>query len=335
MTTRGARVGKYAGWRFVNLWLVAVWQCTLLLLLLWLLSPAFAKTLLTTNLRVFPDEQVALAPLRVTPRFLGALRVEATANLPNSRWVTYEIQVLDAQQQPILAGIKQAWRESGTWSEDGESGTWSEEDLRGGFDFRSKQSETITIAVQVLEYGNTAGAELNEPVDFFVRVQSGAIDGRYLGLGAVGVGAIALMSAISTSLNGKWVLVRATEDSDVSGRAVLGGKQLLVKVAVNVRADETTPKSLRVQLIVRDRVGDDIYTNAYPMAMQYQRDDEGEILGATGSIVAYFTLVPRADYGFAVEVTPDEPVERAELIVSEGIRTFAPVTVTCIEAREG
>ncbi|NEQ98170.1 MAG: hypothetical protein F6K30_15870 [Cyanothece sp. SIO2G6] len=286
------------------------------------------QTLVEQTVAVLPGTSASLDPIELNPKWIGALRVDVTASIPTNRWVTYEVQLLDTENNPIGSAVKQAWRESGTWQEDGESGSWQEQDLKGGIDIRSntRQTEPIIIAISVLNYGNTAGLEVSEAVTFRVTAQDGAIDGRYLWVGFVAVFLFWILSSMATGKSGKTVAHRFIDDSDAGVRAVMGGANSLIHVRVNTTTDETSPRQFRIDLYIKDGNGEKIYFRRFPLDRRFASKD---VYRQTLNV--YFLLKQRASYGFYVEVLPDGPVDHTGLIIRENINTRQAVEVITID----
>ncbi len=311
--------------QFVEHSVTISWLSLILVTIAGFSSIFFAQPIKNQMLTVSPQETATLSPITLQPRLIGALRIDVKAIIPANHWVVYEIQLLDDQNQILASAIKEAWRESGTWREDGETGTWSEADLLGGLDVHlaREQQEQITIAVAVLGYGQTGGNEItNQLVSFRVDVQNGVIDTRYLWLGFLGTVVMLVLTYLSVGTAGKVRIKETVKDSDVGGREMLGGENGLVKVTVNVLSDETSPQFLTVNLWIKDDMGKQIYREQNRIKLKYRFDD-GELEDARGKLEQYFVLTRRASYGFYVEVTPDEPVERTTLTVKENAKTLS------------
>ncbi|NJP10796.1 MAG: hypothetical protein HC866_16070 [Leptolyngbyaceae cyanobacterium RU_5_1] len=296
-----------------------------------ILGSAWGKTLVSRQLLVKPDTTEQLQPIELKQEPIGALRIDVRAILPSNQWATYEIQLKDQQGKVIASGIKQAWVESGTWSEEGESGTWAEDDLEGGLDVRTTQSEPVTIALAVLEYSDTAGKEIELPVPFQITVQNGVVDTRYLWPGWFGTLILSLLSLFVVPHTGRVVIKKFMNDSDVGDRATLGGSDRLLRVIVKVKADELAPRVLDVRLVVNDGNGEQIYAHTYPVRLSYSKGD-GRTTGANGTLQTFLVLEPKTSYGFHVEVTPDASVDRTTLVVRERARTLRPVQVTYLKS---
>ncbi|MEM9926316.1 MAG: hypothetical protein AAF915_21620 [Cyanobacteria bacterium P01_D01_bin.50] len=318
--------------RFINLAMYIAFGATSLVFLALISSVFFVKTIFSQNVQVKPGEITKIEALKIEPLSIGALRIDAIASIPSNRWVTYEIQLLDSQGKLIASAVKQAWRESGNWNEDGVSGTWSEDDLEAGLDLRGKKNEEVTLAISVLGYGDTSGRELTEAVPINVKVSNGVTDTIHLWPGLFGTLAFAVMSAIATPATGKKVISKTINDSDPSERATLGGADKLVRVKIDMVSDETTPYTMKARLVVNNSYGEPLYSKNLPLDLTFHTDDDGQLDRATGKAQMFFILVPQDSYGFHVEVIPDAPVDKTTLTVRDGNRTRLPVNVVHISS---
>lgn len=326
------RTQTYSTLRFIEPWAYLSVGAIGLVILAAIASVFIAKPLGSTTIEVSEDEPRQLQPIPVGQGNLGALRVDVTAMIPVGHWLTYEIQLLDQQNQVIAAGIKQAWHESGTWQEEGESGTWQESDLKGGLDVRATRAEPITIAVQVLEYSTSSNQELDQPVTFQITLTQGAIDERYLWTGFWGTLLLAVLAFITTNLTGNRVINCSVNDSDIGDRALMGGANQLLELKLKVNADENARGSLKAQLFIKDGQGQQIYTRTLPIPLTFNRDEDSKIESATGQAKLLLILEPRSSYGFYLEVMPDRSVDSTQLTVREGVRTLRTVEVVTINA---
>lgn len=291
-----------------------------------ILSGTSRTTLANTTVNAVPDQSVNLDPIQIAPRSMGALRVDVAAQLPSNRWVSYEVLLMDASGNVLGSAVKQSWRESGTWAEGGESGTWSDSDLNGGVDVRATAGEMITVAILVLGYGDTKGNTLTDAVPFQVTVKNGVIDGRYLWVGFLSTLALAGISFLSAEQSGKPVITRSVGDSDIGGRAVVGGKDSLIKVRITTTTDETSPRQFRVDLMLKDENGEVLYEHGFPLQRQYRSEDVYR-----QTLTTYFVLRRRASCGFYVEVVPDGPVDSTRLVVYDQTKVRKPVNVIYVE----
>ncbi|MDX2245105.1 MAG: hypothetical protein NW224_30880 [Leptolyngbyaceae cyanobacterium bins.302] len=317
--------------RFVDIFPYIPWLAVGVMVVALIVGAFVERTLISTNILVEPNAATALQPIQLKKEPIGALRIDVTAGLPSNQWVTYEIQVKDQQGKVLASGIKQAWAESGTWSEEGESGSWAEDDLMGGLDIRTNQAEPVTIAIDVLEYSDTAGRELDKAVPFQVTVKNGVVDDRFLWAGLVGTTFLAILTLFSVSTTGKVAINKSNRDSDVVARATTGGQNRLIRVIVKVQSDEHSPSGLNVRLTINDANGEQIYSKVHAVDVNRIKSD-GKVTSGRSTLTAFFVLEQRTSYGFHVEVTPDFSVDRTRIIVRENAKTLFPVNVTTLKS---
>ncbi len=289
------------------------------------------RTLLSTSVSVTPDAPTELPPIQLKKEPFGALRIDAIASLPSNRWVTYEIQIKDSQGTILASGFKEAWSESGTWSEDGESGSWAEDDLAAGLDVRAQQAETVKIAIDVLDYTSNTGGEINEPVSFQVTVKNGVIDDRFLWLGFLGAVVTGIITLFTAPSTGKVVINKSNRDSDVLARNTMGGANNLLRIVITVQSDEHSPSELNLELTINNADGEQVYQKTHTARVSLIKSD-GKVSSGKTVWSTFLVLEPRDSYGFHVDVMPDASIDRTRILVREQSRTLVPVTVTTIKA---
>lgn len=316
--------------KFVEPGVYIAWVAAAVALVVLVLSAIFPQTVIDRSLSVNPGGLGSLQPIALQPTAIGAWRIDVKSVIPQNRWVTYEIRLLDPAGKLLNSAIKQSWKESDTLYEDADTGRWEQENLLGGLDVRSraKSEETVTIALAVLTYTDNAGKTVEQPVSFQVKVQKGVADTRYLWAGFLGATGIATVSSLGVRKTGTKVISKSIDDSEAGDRAVVGGSDRLVRLSVDVKADETTPSRANVDVWVKDGYGNCAYHTTVPILFKFQRNRDR----AKGNIKQYFILEKRGSYGFYVEVNPDEPVERTEMTVLEGVRTIVPVNMAIVQS---
>lgn len=319
--------------RFIDKFAYIPWFVVGIMILSLVVGAFMERTLISTSIFVEPNAPTELKPIQLQKTLIGALRVDVIAGLPANQWVTYEIQVKDAKGNILASGIKQAWSETGTWAEEGESGSWAEDDLVGGLDLRANQSEPVTLAIDVLEYTNTSGQDIDQAVPFGVTVKNGAIDDRYLWAGLIGSLVIAVLALFSASSTGKVVINKSNRDSDVTARSVTGGADRLLRVVVKVRSDETSPHRLHILLNINDASGEQIFSERYWVNVSLSKND-GKVTGGNSSLTKFFILEPRASYGFHAEVSPSGSIDHTRILVRENARTLFPVSIVTLKASD-
>ncbi|MBF2028343.1 MAG: hypothetical protein IGS48_16515 [Oscillatoriales cyanobacterium C42_A2020_001] len=319
--------------RYIDLFPYIPWLLTGGMVFALIFGALWERTMVSTNLLVNPDTAAELKPIQLKKEPIGALRIDVNASISYNQWVTYEIQVKDQQGKVLASGIKQAWAESGTWVEEGESGTWAENDLMGGLDVRANQSEPVIIAIDVLEYSDTAGKEIDKPVSFQVIVKNGVVDDRYLWTGLFGTLLLSVLALFTVSSTGKVVINKSNPDSDVVARAICGNKDRLIRVVVKVQSDEYSPSSLHIRLTVNDANGEQLYSQTHLVNVKRSKSD-GKVTSGSSALTTFFVLEPRGSYGFHAEVTPDASVDRTRIIVRENARTLFPVKVVTLKSSD-
>lgn len=139
--------------------------------------------------------------------------------------------------------------------------------------------------------------DVNLPVPFQVKLENGAIDTRHLWPGlfrSLGLGTIAFLSVPKI---GKKAIAERLNDSDPSGRATVGGTNKLVRVNINVKSYETSPKALEVRLFINNSYGEQVYAGSESMTLNFKGED-GKFEGASGSMQKFFLFDSQDSYGF-------------------------------------
>lgn len=299
--------------RFVDPWSYLSVGIAGLLLVGIVMASELKSTLRVERISVPAGQTVTLPPITLQPQSIGGLRFDVRSDLPGNQWATYEIRLLDHQGQPLAGGVKQAF----------------DRDLRAGLDVKVQQQETVTIAIEVLRYGNQSGANLTGAVPFRVSVEQGVIDTRYLWIGVVGSGICAALGFLCLGVSGVKVIDKSIGDSDLNARQVVGGPGRLVCAQISVLSDETSPLELTARLGLKDNRGNQLCCRELPIPLRYHYD-EGEIDQATGKTDIFFTMAQRSSYGFTVEIIPDGPVDQTRLIVRDRVKTAQGVEVNQI-----
>ena len=170
--------------RFKDLWFYIALGSTGLVVLAFFFAGIFEKRLVNGRFSVSPGNYASVKTFDLEPQKIGALRVDANADIPNNTNIAYEIQLVDSQNKVLASAVKEAWKESGIWYEGGESGSWSESNLKGGIDIRTKKKEKVTLRIGVLEYADKFGQELtSSKASFVIDVRNGVVDTRSLWFG--------------------------------------------------------------------------------------------------------------------------------------------------------
>jgi hypothetical protein len=311
--------------RFIDRWAYLALGVFGLMVIALVTAAIWQKPLINRTLAVPIDSRTTLPPIPIQPSLWGALRVDVAAQLPTGEGATYDLQILDAQGRVIASAVKDAWSESGSWSEEGESGTWSEAELQAGLDLRASRAEPITIAIGVQDHTTALGKPLDTPVTFKVKVDAGAIDDRYLWAGFIGTLCTSLLALLAVPTSGHRVIAKTLSGPEITQRATMGGPNRLLRLVVKVAGYNSCPSSVKLHLTIQDAEGtarfqDDIY-----LTINYTKND-GKITGANATYTAFILLEPQGSYGYRVAITPNESIKKTTLIVSEDARTLVPVS---------
>jgi len=321
VSTQTQRIG-----RFVDPWSHIALGAFGLVLLAFLVAQFFHQRLFSETVYVEPEDFIQLESIQLQSQLIGALRIDVKAWLSTNTWVIYEIQIRDQNGEVIASAMKEAWSESGKWREGTQSGTWYESDLQGRLDVKAKKNEKITVAIAVLEYGNTSGQELEKPVRFDMTVANGVVDTRYLLLGLIGSGILGILAMIPTLFSGEVAIAKTIRGSHLTGGARVGRADQLVRVKVDVEADTASPSALKVRLVINDTYGKPVYVRILPMFLTRPQKSDHKV----GQVQCFFILEPRSLYAFHLAVKPDASVNRTTLTVRDRNRTFFPVEVVHI-----
>jgi len=312
--------------RYVDRWALIGWWIPMAMLVLMLVGLTLGSVVLDTTVTVDATTDWTSEPM-VLGQGLGAARIRAVADLQaDIDAASFQVALVDADDEPLVEIAKEVWSEVGTWVEDGESGSWREDDLEAEWDVRGS-AEPVRLEVSLVD------RESGRPLKVHVLVIDGVVDMRWLYIGLGVSFALALLAFYAGGHGGRPVIVERASDSEVQGRAECGGAGRLVQVDVAALSDEHTPSEVRVWLRVRDANGTLVFADHARVDVRY-RKDEGEIEDARVSARFYLELYKRSSYGFAVDISPDEPVEWTKLVVRDGASTRGEATVFPVSGDE-
>jgi hypothetical protein len=326
---------------FVDRWAKAALLAPVLAFVLFIVDSTAHSTIWSGSFSLAEDEESTTPVLTLPTSWIGGVRIEAHAQLPTNRWAAFQITVQEPDGTVLLELVKEAWAESGVWHEDGESGTWDEDDQELVWDLRSRKAEQVKVIVSVLDQGfssddpsASAPSDDGEDAHFYfpirLAVYSGVVDGRFIALAFLFSLAFSVLAYYVAGVSGVPVIVEMNDDSEVKGRAQMGGPGRLVAVSVAGLVDETAPPEMRVTVILRDEDGADHYRCTDVVKVSF-RTDEGEVEDGRFSLRLYFELPRRTSWGLFVEAAPDGPMENLKLVVRDGATTRAPIAVEVLQ----
>jgi hypothetical protein len=315
--------------RFIDQWSYIAWGATGLIVVAMVFVNLWRKPLLRQTIAVTEAQPIQLAPIQIRPRTIGALRVQAIATLGNSEAASYEVRLLDAQGRVIAVAGKEVWADSGTWSEEGESGTWSEQDLQAELDIRARQNETVTVAIALLEYTNTAGQDLNKPLVIAVAVDDGVVDDRYLAPGVWGCLILGVLSFMAVPTLGKSFVARDKGSNAIAKRTTLGGPDQLLRIILKVKGSNVPNENILVAIAISNGEGEQIYKNTRFITPSCNK--ETGKYHVSKKLTEFVILSSRQSYGFHIDVIPKSSAYRTTLLVLENARTRFPADVTIVD----
>jgi hypothetical protein len=315
------------------------------------------RQLWSDSVSLTDEEERESPPIVLPASWIGGVSIDVSASLPDNHWGAYQISVLDKDGQALLEVVKEAWAESGIWHEDGESGNWSEQDTDLRWDVRVRAAETVKVVVSVLETGKSgegsgevssegsdeasseassegtaegadqsAPAHAGVPITVNVVVRTGIVDERWLLLGLLVSVAFAVLAFYMSGYGGRPVIVESNSDSEVKGRAVMGGPRTLTRVSISGVVDETAPPAMKVRVTLRDEAGRTAYERVHDVIVNF-RYDEGEKEDGRFAVPLAFELPDAGSWGVFVEARPDEPMESLKLVVRDRATTRGEVIV--------
>jgi len=277
---------------------------------------------------LMPEGELTSPLIALDPPALGAYRLEAQAYLAPQRWAALQFGLETEDGKTLVEAGREVWDEQGTWYEDGQSGTWRENDTDFMLEARLAEQKKVRVVVELLEIVRANSTQpLDEPVTVQVRLLAGVMDGRWLWFGFIATAVMVLFIRVAAARGGDVVVSEGNADSEVKGRAVMGGKGRLVHLRAVAVSDETTPQSrMRLRVVLRDEAGETLLDHAYTPSVSPRFDDE-DLDSVILTLNLYFALPRRTSYGLWVEVLPDDPVDRIRLIVRDGHRPASAVPV--------
>ncbi len=303
--------------RFIDRWLWLSVAALGLVAVAGILSLTLPEILVNQQIRIGVGTTGRLAAMPVAARAWGALRINVRAQLPRQSWVAFEIQILDEGGNLLGSALKQAWR-------GGQGGP----DTIGMLDLRPERARNLVLAIAVLDAGQLPA---NRPVAFSVRVTQGEVDGRYLLAGFLGCTALVVLTTLACRFTGTPIVARTVADSEVHARAILGGRQVLVRATATVETDESGafPSATTLTFQVRDAWGERVYfANSSGRSATFL--DWGRSNRQKQRVEWLLILQERGSYGFSIVASPEDSVEYVSLTVREGARTALPDFVTTV-----
>ncbi len=319
---------------FADRWAPWSWLAPALVLTTMCVAPSAERTIHEETVTVPEEEAHTSAPFTLPSRAWGGVRLTADAQIDWNRWAGLQVSLIDAAGESLLDVVKEAWAETGTWREGGESGTWAESDRALEWHLRIARGEPVRLRLTVLETGAADGSPLTFSVPVRLRVTSGVVDMRLLGAALFLSTAFAVLATYAAGHGGRPVIVTRRTDSEVKGRAAMGGAGRLVAISVAGEVDEHAPAQVQVTIVVRAEDRRKVYEVTEAAPVTFHKDDHGTIEDGRFSVRLNLELPEAAIYGVDVEVSPHGPMENLKLLVRDGATTRGPVEVVTVAARQ-
>ena len=295
-----------------------------------------------------PGQPAISEPFRLEAGPLGSPQISLRADLPANSALELALELLDSQGAVVLALSKQAWRESGTWSEGGESGTWEERDDQADLALRPPKSGSYRLRLTPEELLDSAGQPLQTPIVVQVEVRQHQVDAPLLWFTAA-IG-LAMVRILQASVYGNWRQRRALrlEDSRAAIRLRAGGDGLLRAV---VRARYERPSSdrppaaglppVRLELSVAGPRGEQLLQETLKLVPARHSNDGDHWLTVTQTV--HLRLPQRESVRVQAVLSEQladggEPwaIEWIELVLEDGVVSPQPVAALPLDLnREG
>jgi hypothetical protein len=194
-------------------------------------------------------------------------------------------------------------------------------------DVRSQQVEQLDVVIEILESGTVSGQPTDLTVSFEVKIKKGVIASGHLWWGILYTTAFSILALLATRASGNRVIAKTVADSDPKARAIIGGEDNLIRVKINTKLDENSPRSINICLTINDVYGERIYQYSQARSVTLKKSESGRIISGKATLEMFLILSERGSYSFQVKIEPDNPVEETFLIVRENAKTLTSVDV--------
>lgn len=181
-----------------------------------------------------PGQPALSAPFPLDGGPLGSPRIHLRASLPANSSLVLSAELLDPRGAVALQLTQQAWRQSGTWFEEGQSGTWEESETDSQLSFRPQRSGSYRLRLNAEELSDGAGQPLQTPIVVQAGIRQHSVDAPLLWFTAAVTQAMVWI--LRASVYGGWRQrqVRRVSEGRVALRLTAGGAGL-VRVQVEAR----------------------------------------------------------------------------------------------------
>ena len=165
---------------------------------------------------------------------LGSPLISLQARLPANSSLVLAAELLDPWGAVALQLNQQAWRQSGSWQEQGETGSWEEGETESNLSFRPQRSGSYRLRLTAAELLNEANQPLETIIEVQVQIRQHSVDAPLLWLTAGITQAMAWILRTSVYGGRRQRQVRRVSEGRVALRLTAGGAGL-VRVQVEAR----------------------------------------------------------------------------------------------------
>jgi hypothetical protein len=232
----------------------------------------------------------------------------------------------------VLSLSRDGWRETGTWTEDGESGTYDESDTALPLVLRPADPGLHRLRLRLEELSGADGLAITAPVGFQVRLLSHSVNAPLLALTATAalVTSACAWLAIYGHCRRRYSL--RLDEGRLRLRAELGPGlvRLWLRVRYEPELEARLPDRVPLRLLVRDGLGNTRLEREEPLGLQAV-SGKGEPL-RLGMRRLLLRLPERGSYSLLVQVPASlgaarDALERFSLSVEDGVRLPWPQPV--------
>jgi hypothetical protein len=263
---------------------------------------------------------------------LGSPLLQVEATIPQNTNLTYQLELLDPAGQVVLELRRDGWRETGTWTEDGESGTYDERDTAVPLLLRPAADGPHRLRLRLEELSGADGRPVAEPVGFQARLATHRVNAPLLLLTAATGLVCSVCAWMAFYSHCRRCHVLRLEEGRARLRTDLGPGlvRLWLEVRYEPEWDGVLPESVRLRLQVRDGLGRDRLRRAEPLPLTARTSNDSTLRFARARLV--LRLPERCNLALQVELPESlgparDALEQLCLTVQDGVRLPWPQPV--------
>lgn len=283
------------------------------------------------------DRSLLSEPFRLESGPLGSPLLQVEATIPRDTNLTYQLELLDPNGQVVLELSRDGWRETGTWTEDGQSGTYDESDTAVPLLLRPAASGPHRLRLRLEELSGADGQPRAEPVGFRARLRPHRVNAPLLLLTA----AAGLVSSVCAWMGIYGHCRRVHRLRLEEGRARLradlgpGLVRLWITVRYEPEAQAPLPQSVPLRLQVHDGLGRLRQRHEQPLPLTALTVNDEPLRFARQRLV--LRLPERGNLALQVELPDDlgparDALAQFTLTVEDGVRLPWPQPVLPLDS---